>query len=106
MNIQERGIQLDGDFEMDEETRFSSVFRGVNNSRYNEIENHLDSRNIETFGDVADSVISKSFAGLISGKNSDGAQVPSSSSSVVCVNYLVSFFTAFAKSSMVCLSWS
>lgn len=77
---------------MDEETRFSSVFRGVNDCGYDGKENLLDSRNIETFGDVSDSVISKSFTGFISGKSNDGAQVPSSSSSVVFINYSISFF--------------
>lgn len=68
---------------MDEETRFSSVLRGVNDSGYDEKENLLDSQNIETFGNVSDSVINKSYTGFVSGGSNDGAQVPSSSSSMV-----------------------
>ncbi|KAL6495954.1 Polyadenylate-binding protein-interacting protein 3 [Orobanche gracilis] len=55
---EERGIQLHGNLEIDEETRFSSVCRRVDDSEYEEIENILlDSRNDETFGDVSSSVI-------------------------------------------------
>ncbi|GFP85715.1 polyadenylate-binding protein-interacting protein 4 [Phtheirospermum japonicum] len=70
-----RGIQLDENLEMDEETRFSSVRRRVDDSGYDEIENILlDSRNDETFGDVTSSVIGKLPTDLNTGKISDGAQ--------------------------------
>ncbi|KAL3618215.1 Polyadenylate-binding protein-interacting protein 3 [Castilleja foliolosa] len=72
---EERGIQLDDNLEMDEETRFSSVRRTVDDSGYDEIENILlDSRNNETFGGVTTSVIGKPPIGLSTGKISDGAQ--------------------------------
>ncbi|KAK1375926.1 LsmAD domain-containing protein [Heracleum sosnowskyi] len=79
---EERGIQLPHHIELDEETRFSSVFRGVDDSGYDEKENLLDSRNIETFGGVSDSFIGKSFTSFKSGKSNDGAEMPSSSSSM------------------------
>ncbi|KAK4479547.1 hypothetical protein RD792_015064 [Penstemon davidsonii] len=57
---EERGIQLDGNLEIDEETRFSSVFRGVDDSGYDEIEEILlDSQNDETFGGVSESTTDK-----------------------------------------------
>ncbi|KAL1829285.1 hypothetical protein ACET3Z_007697 [Daucus carota] len=79
---EERGIQLPRDIELDEETRYSSVFRGVNDSGYDEKENLLDSRNIETFGGASDSSIGKSFTAFKSGKSNDVAEMPSSSSSM------------------------
>lgn len=77
---------------MDEETRFSSVFRGVDDTGYDEKENLLDSRNIETFGGVPDSFIGKSLAAFKSGKSNDGAEMPSSSSSMVTVKIFISLF--------------
>ncbi|XP_073310489.1 polyadenylate-binding protein-interacting protein 4-like isoform X2 [Primulina huaijiensis] len=57
---EERGIQLDGNFDIDEETRFSSVYRVVDDGGYDEIEDiFLDSQNDETFGIVSGSVIDK-----------------------------------------------
>ncbi|XP_073064528.1 polyadenylate-binding protein-interacting protein 4-like isoform X3 [Primulina eburnea] len=57
---EERGIQLDGNFDIDEETRFSSVYRVVDDGGYDEIEDILlDSQNDETFGVVSSSVIDK-----------------------------------------------
>lgn len=82
---------------MDEETRFSSVFRGVDDSGYDEKENLLDSRNIETFGGVSDSFISKSVTAFKSGKSNDGADMPSSSSSMVICNNVVSFLRSLTK---------
>lgn len=86
---QERGIQLPRDIELDEETRYSSVFRGVNDSGYDEKENLLDSRNIETFGGASDSSIGKSFTAFKSGKSNDVAEMPSSSSSMVIVTKII-----------------
>ncbi|KAL3840789.1 hypothetical protein ACJIZ3_025380 [Penstemon smallii] len=54
---EERGIQLDGSLDIDEETRFSSVYRGVDDSGYDEIEDILfDTQNDETFGGVSDTI--------------------------------------------------
>ncbi|XP_065866782.1 polyadenylate-binding protein-interacting protein 3-like isoform X2 [Euphorbia lathyris] len=63
---EERGIHLDETFDIDEETRFSSVYRGipVDDSGYDETEDiMLDSRNSETFGDapMGDQVLSTSY---------------------------------------------
>ncbi|KAG8388413.1 hypothetical protein BUALT_Bualt02G0123300 [Buddleja alternifolia] len=80
---EERGIQLDGNHEIDEETRFSSVFREVDDSGYDEIEDILlDSRNDETFGGVPSSVIGKPPLDVNNGKTSNGTQVSSRSSSM------------------------
>ncbi|KAL8466283.1 hypothetical protein ACS0TY_035412 [Phlomoides rotata] len=78
---EERGIQLEGNVEMDEETRFSSVCRGINDSGLDEVEDIVfDSRNVETFGGGSGSVIGKNRTDTSSGKTSDGAQVSSISS--------------------------
>ncbi|XP_071715861.1 polyadenylate-binding protein-interacting protein 3-like [Rutidosis leptorrhynchoides] len=59
---EERGINFHEKFDLDEETKYSSVFRGVDDSGYDEDEDILDSQNNETFGDVSDSVMSRSFS--------------------------------------------
>ncbi|KAM1717273.1 hypothetical protein COP2_025410 [Malus domestica] len=77
---EERGIHLRGD--IDEETRFSSVYRGevVDDSGYDEDEDILlDSLNTETFGDSTGS-LRKNSIDWTTGKRNDGA--PSSSSFV------------------------
>lgn len=79
---EERGIHLHENFDIDEETRFSSVYRGISidDSGYEEAEDIvLDSHNSETFGDTSASHSVKSVD-LTHGKISDGAQVLSSSS--------------------------
>lgn len=59
---EERGIRFHDKFDLDEETKYSSVYRGVvDDSGYDENEDILDSQNDETFGDVSDSVVNKSF---------------------------------------------
>lgn len=82
--LQERGIQLHENFDIDEETRFSSVYRGeVDDSGYDEDEDILlDARNTDTFGDSSGSSRKGSLE-WTGGKINNGAQVPSSSSSVV-----------------------
>ncbi|XP_076884994.1 polyadenylate-binding protein-interacting protein 3-like [Bidens hawaiensis] len=52
---EERGIHFHSGFDLDEETKYSSVFRGVDDSGYDENEDIWDSENIETFGNVSDS---------------------------------------------------
>ncbi|KAJ4717830.1 polyadenylate-binding protein-interacting protein 3-like [Melia azedarach] len=81
---EERGVNLHENFDIDEETRFSSVYRGTgfDDSGYEEDEDIvLDSRNNETFGDSSGSV-NKRSADLTSGKSNDGARLLSSSSLV------------------------
>ncbi|KAB2033328.1 hypothetical protein ES319_D04G009700v1 [Gossypium barbadense] len=72
---EERGVDLHDDFDIDEEMRYSSVYRGrgVDDSGYEEEEDILlDSHNIETFGDSYDSL----------SRSTDGVRMPSSSSLV------------------------
>lgn len=76
------------DFDIDEETRFSSVYRGkgVDDSEYEKHEDMLlDSCNTETFGG-SDSA-TKSSIDLTIGKSNDGARTSSSSSSKVVPHY-------------------
>ncbi|KAK6153405.1 hypothetical protein DH2020_013044 [Rehmannia glutinosa] len=59
---EERGIQLNGNLEMGEETRFSSVYRGADDSGYNEIDDRLlDSQNDETFSGAFGSLLGKTL---------------------------------------------
>lgn len=78
---EERGVHLYDKFDIDEETRFSSVYRGkgFDDSGYEEDEEILlDSHNVETFG--TSSSISNRPATFTSSKSSGRAVVPSSSS--------------------------
>ncbi|KAK3220380.1 hypothetical protein Dsin_014350 [Dipteronia sinensis] len=78
---EERGMDLNENSDIDEETRFSSVNRGRNldDSGYEEDEDIvLDSHNDETFGGSG-SVINRS-TDLTSGKSNDGARLSLSSS--------------------------
>ncbi|KAL2243204.1 UNVERIFIED_CONTAM: Polyadenylate-binding protein-interacting protein 4 [Sesamum indicum] len=85
---EERGIQLDGYLEMDEETRFSSVYRGADDSGYDEIEDILlDSRNNETFGGVSGSLTGDTHVDRSPGNARDGTQLSSRSSSLGKVQY-------------------
>lgn len=82
--LQERGLYPD-DFDIDEETRFSSVYRGkgVDDSGYYESEdNLLDSHNSETFGGMSGSVM-KTPGETSGGKDNNGAQTWSNFSSMV-----------------------
>lgn len=77
---EERGI-VHEDFDVDEETKFSSVYR-VSNIGYEESEDIVsDSRNAETFGGSSDSLISKSFSDASRRKANDGTHASSSFSS-------------------------
>ncbi|XP_058194541.1 polyadenylate-binding protein-interacting protein 4-like isoform X3 [Rhododendron vialii] len=79
---EERGIQLHGSLDIDEETRFSSVLRGVDDSGYDENEDVWLKSCDETFGSAPGSVVCRSFADLASGKNNEGAQVSYGSASM------------------------
>ncbi|RYQ88911.1 hypothetical protein Ahy_B09g095822 isoform C [Arachis hypogaea] len=81
---EERGRYHD-DFDSDEETRFSSVYRGkgVDDSGYDEDEeSRLDSYNSETFGSITGSVIKKPGE-TSGGKANNGAQTWSNFSKMV-----------------------
>ncbi|CAH1422817.1 unnamed protein product [Lactuca virosa] len=70
---EERGIHFHSSFDLDEETKYSSVFRGVDDSGYDENEDIWDTENNETFGNVSDSIINNQLTHLKSG----GSQAPS-----------------------------
>ncbi|KAL6000698.1 Polyadenylate-binding protein-interacting protein 3 [Asimina triloba] len=80
---EERGINFSDDFDLDEESRFSSVFRGVDDGRYEENEDtRLNDCNSETFGGSSLAVSGWSYSDVTSGKSNDGAQASSSCSSM------------------------
>ncbi|CAN4086989.1 unnamed protein product [Withania somnifera] len=80
---EERGIQLHGNLEVDEETRFSAVVRGVDDSGYGDCEDSmLDSCNDETFQCISSSSMGKPFTGTNVGKVVDSVEFPSRSSFV------------------------
>ncbi|KAL0354503.1 UNVERIFIED_CONTAM: Polyadenylate-binding protein-interacting protein 4 [Sesamum radiatum] len=84
---EERGIQLDGYLEMDE-TRFSSVYRGADDSGYDEIEDILlDSRNNETFGGVSGSLTGETLVDRSAENARDETQLSSRSSLLGEVQY-------------------
>lgn len=72
---------------MDEEARFSSVFRGVDDSGFDEKENLLDLHNSETFGGISGFVVGRSFSNFSSGRSINAAQLPASSSTRVVSNF-------------------
>ncbi|KAG9154962.1 hypothetical protein Leryth_012152 [Lithospermum erythrorhizon] len=73
---EERGLQLHGNLEVDEETRFSSVFRKVDDSGYDDTEEILlDYRNDETFGGVPSSTVHNIVTELSNGKTSESDQL-------------------------------
>ncbi|XP_038995284.1 polyadenylate-binding protein-interacting protein 3-like [Hibiscus syriacus] len=81
---EERGLDLHDTFDIDEEMRYSSVYRGrrVDDSGYEEEEDiMLDSHNTETFGDSSDS-LSRGPADLTSLQSSDSVRMSSSTSLV------------------------
>ncbi|KAK1416909.1 hypothetical protein QVD17_26028 [Tagetes erecta] len=53
---EERGINFHDKFDLDEETKYSSVFRGVDDSGYDQDEDIFYSQNSQTFGDISDSL--------------------------------------------------
>jgi len=85
---QERGLHLHEDFDIDEETRFSSVYRGkrADDSGYDE-DVLFDSHNSDTFGGVFGSVVKRS-SGISGGKGNDGARILANSS-VVSPQFIV-----------------
>ncbi|KAL4583661.1 hypothetical protein LXL04_008243 [Taraxacum kok-saghyz] len=63
---EERGIHFHSSFDLDEETKYSSVFRGVDDSGYDEHDDIWDSENNETFG-TNDSTINNPLTDFKSG---------------------------------------
>lgn len=90
--MQERGMHLNEIIDIDEETRFSSVYRGkmVDDGSYEENEDILlDSHNDETFGRSSASAIESSID-WTSGKSYDAARMSSSSCATVVRQVLIS----------------
>ncbi|KAI3900405.1 hypothetical protein MKW92_028251 [Papaver armeniacum] len=76
---EERGRHFD--FDVDEETRFSSVLRTVDDSGYDEDEDIvLDTHNMETFGDSTRAASKRCFSDVSRGKTDNLGPSPSSSS--------------------------
>jgi len=78
--FQERGACALGDLDIDEETKYSSVYRGVDDSGYEEEDILLTSRDIDTFGDSAVPAFSRSFADVTGGKSGKSFEVSRASS--------------------------
>ncbi|RHN76231.1 putative LsmAD domain, ataxin 2, SM domain-containing protein [Medicago truncatula] len=78
---EERGLHLDGEFDIDEETRFSSVYRGKHvDDAYEENEDMLmDSHNSEMFSGIFGSVDERSDE-MNSGEGNDAAHALANSS--------------------------
>ncbi|KAK4267247.1 hypothetical protein QN277_024052 [Acacia crassicarpa] len=79
---EERGLYLNKNFDIDEETRYSSVYRdkGVDDSGYDEFDDTLlNSHNSETFGDTFASIVMRSGESS-DGKDDDGVRKSNSSS--------------------------
>ncbi|KAK2425135.1 polyadenylate-binding protein-interacting protein [Trifolium repens] len=78
---EERGLHLDEDFDIDEETRFSSVYRGEHvDDTYEEDEDILfDSHNSETFCGIFGSVDER-YGEIIGGEGNGGAHTLANSS--------------------------
>ncbi|XP_057541278.1 polyadenylate-binding protein-interacting protein 4-like [Amaranthus tricolor] len=68
---EERGASSYGNFDIDEETKYSSVYRGPDDSGYAD-EDVLGSLDAETFGDSSGPAFGRSFADVTSGKSGKG----------------------------------
>ncbi|XP_057977688.1 polyadenylate-binding protein-interacting protein 3-like [Malania oleifera] len=80
---EERGIQPQENIDIDEETRYSSVLREVDDSGYADDEDTIvDLRNNETFGGSSNSAINRSLTDSRSGKSNGGTHGSSNSQSV------------------------
>ncbi|KAL2926242.1 Polyadenylate-binding protein-interacting protein 3 [Bienertia sinuspersici] len=69
---EERGVNPYGNLDVDEETKYSSVFRGIDDSGCADEDVLLNSRDAETFGDSSGPAFGRSFADVTSGKSSKG----------------------------------
>ncbi|XP_045799940.1 polyadenylate-binding protein-interacting protein 3-like isoform X2 [Trifolium pratense] len=79
---EERGLHLDEDFDIDEETRFSSVYRGTHDDTYEEDEDILfGSHNSETFNGIFGSV-NERYGEINGGEGNNGAPTLANSSSM------------------------
>lgn len=89
--MQERGIHLNENIDIDEETRYSSVCRGkmIDDGSYEENEDVLfDSHNDETFGGSSASTVESSIE-WTSGKSYDVGRVSPNSCAAVLPQVLI-----------------
>ncbi|KAK9666333.1 hypothetical protein RND81_14G177900 [Saponaria officinalis] len=66
---EERGVYPHANFDIDEETKYSSVFRGFDDSGCGDEDAMSNSHDIETFGDSRGPSFVRSFADVASGKS-------------------------------------
>lgn len=66
---EERGTYPHGSFDIDEETKYSSVYRVVDDSGHEDEDVILNSQDIEIFGDSSRPAFGRSFADVTSGKS-------------------------------------
>ncbi|KAL9232031.1 hypothetical protein vseg_007180 [Gypsophila vaccaria] len=66
---EERGIYPHANFDIDEETKYSSVFRGFDDSGCGDEDDMSNSHDLETFGDSCGPSFVRSFADVASGKS-------------------------------------
>ncbi|XP_021736746.1 polyadenylate-binding protein-interacting protein 3-like isoform X2 [Chenopodium quinoa] len=79
---EERGVNPYDGFDIDEETKYSAVYRGADDSGCADEDILLNSRDAETFGDSTGPAFGRSFADVASGKSGkgfEGGRVPSRS---------------------------
>ncbi|XP_056698795.1 polyadenylate-binding protein-interacting protein 4 isoform X1 [Spinacia oleracea] len=69
---EERGVNPYGSFDIDEETKYSAVYRGADDSGCADEDVLLNSRDAETFGDSTGPAFGRSFADVASGKSGKG----------------------------------
>ncbi|KAF1882547.1 hypothetical protein Lal_00002725 [Lupinus albus] len=97
---EERGLHIHENLDIDEETMFSSVYRGkgVDDSGYDENDDMFDSHNSDTFGGIFGSVI-KWPNEISGGKGNGGAPTVGNSSYVssTCVDLILSGSCDYAK---------
>ena len=91
--FQERGASSYGNFDIDEETKYSSVYRGPDDSGYAD-EDVLGSLDAETFGDSSGPAFGRSFADVTSGKSGKGFEErrmfsQSSKKVNICISYQI-----------------
>lgn len=90
--FQERGVNPYGSFDIDEETKYSAVYRGADDSGCADEDVLLNSRDAETFGDSTGPAFGRSFADVASGKSGkgfEGTRVSSRSSMKVNVLFAI-----------------
>ncbi|XP_019436523.1 PREDICTED: polyadenylate-binding protein-interacting protein 4-like isoform X5 [Lupinus angustifolius] len=99
---EERGLHIHENLDIDEETMFSSVYRGkgVDDSGYDENEDMFDSHNSDTFGGTFGSVVKWSNE-ISGGKGNDGAPTMGNSSYVLASELPAKSYTSLDGESRI-----